>query len=585
MEQIYKLVRKKWQNKGKHWKLSQCPKTSPKSKRHKLYQKNIYLPTVIVVIMILNIFLNLILSAVAVNIFQPNLPILVDGKENIVTEICVESSDTNDTLDEVVFEFQSKMNQSAFNKIEFFYSGGMSVIPSRTDSWAINDAVNRISGSQKIFRNPNYVKKICSGDYICGEKIIYPHFPLKKGKNYFFLSVSLKKRHIKDISSIFSVKVNKIVVSGDSQKLTGDLTKSIKRQGNPIRQHNDNGVYAYRIPGLITTNLGTLIGIYDVRYTTSLDLQENIDIGMSRSTDGGLNWEKMKIIMDMGEWGGLPEAQNGIGDASILVDENTGDIFVVAVWTHGLGNGRAWGRVGTGIKPEETAQIMLVSSRDDGRTWSKPVNITPMVKDPKWSFTLQGPGRGITMKNGTLVFPMQFIGPDNIPCAAIMYSTDHGNTWKHSKPARSNTTESQVVELEDGVLMLNMRDNRHTGRAVYTTDDMGRTWKKHPTSGTLIEPVCMASIIKVPADKNVYGKDLLIFSNPADRKSRKNMTIKISTDNGMTWKSENSLLLDSECGWGYSCLTMIDRETIGILYESSTAQMLFQAVKLKDILK
>ena len=53
----------------------------------------------------------------------------------------------------------------------------------------------------------------------------------------------------------------------------------------------------------------------------------------------------------------------------------------------------------------------------------------------------------------------------------------------------------------------------------------------------------------------------------------------------MTWKESSQLLLDEEYGWGYSCLTMIDRETVGILYESSVAHMTFQAVKLKDILK
>ena len=55
--------------------------------------------------------------------------------------------------------------------------------------------------------------------------------------------------------------------------------------------------------------------------------------------------------------------------------------------------------------------------------------------------------------------------------------------------------------------------------------------------------------------------------------------------NGLTWEENNQLLLDAENGWGYSCLTMIDRETVGIFYESSVAHMTFQAIKLKDIIK
>jgi sialidase-1 len=63
------------------------------------------------------------------------------------------------------------------------------------------------------------------------------------------------------------------------------------------------------------------------------------------------------------------------------------------------------------------------------------------------------------------------------------------------------------------------------------------------------------------------------------------MTIKISMNGGNTWSSEHQLLLDEGYGWGYSCLTMIDKETIGILYESSVAHMTFQSIKLKDIVK
>ena len=84
---------------------------------------------------------------------------------------------------------------------------------------------------------------------------------------------------------------------------------------------------------------------------------------------------------------------------------------------------------------------------------------------------------------------------------------------------------------------------------------------------------------------NILGKDLLIFSNPNSTSERKDITIKISMDGGNTWLPEHQLLLDEGYNWGYSCLTMIDKETIGILYESSVAHMTFQSIKLKDIVK
>ena len=83
----------------------------------------------------------------------------------------------------------------------------------------------------------------------------------------------------------------------------------------------------------------------------------------------------------------------------------------------------------------------------------------------------------------------------------------------------------------------------------------------------------------------VLNKDILLFSNPNTVKGRDHITIKASLDKGLTWLPEHQLLLDEDSGWGYSCLTMIDKETIGILYESSVAHMTFQAVKLTDIIK
>ena len=413
-------------------------------------------------------------------------------------------------------------------------------------------------------------------------KVSVSGIPRESLYNYYveggLLYVNIKSESIRDLSRPFLLHVR---ASGYVIEETGALEHRLARR---VRSEGDDGVKAYRIPGLVTTREGTLVATYDIRHNSSFDLQEDIDIGISRSTDGGLTWGPMIVAMDMGEWGGKPNGENGIGDPCILVDEVSGDLLLFAAWTHGIPAGKhAWFAAGSGFEPETTPQLMMSRSTDDGLTWSEPVSLTKQVKQEEWNYTFQGPGRGITMANGTLVVPFQFQGPepDRIPSAGIMYSWDRGNTWHFHNPAKSNTTESQVVELEPGILMLNMRDNRKTGRAVYTTNDMGITWKKHYSDAKLVEPVCMASLIAVPAKQNSLWKDILLFSNPADKKERKNITIKMSLDGGYTWTRE--LLLDEGIGWGYSCLTMIDRETVGILYESSQAHMTFQAVKLTDI--
>ena len=487
----------------------------------------------------------------------------------------------------------------AVRDLRLMYTGTMSAVLSRTTSYAMKTLWSQTGSIQMLYADPHYaieqscVRPASSSSAGPAEFSLLSGQKLTKGKNWFYVSISIDPKKIPDLSMVYTLEVTGVSVNGSPVEFlyngkphcdVGDRSAE-RRLAQALRNHGDDGVFAYRIPGLVTTPEGSLIAVYDIRHRTSLDLQEDIDIGMSRSTDGGRSWEKMKTIMDMGRWGGLPDAQNGIGDPCVLVDEATGEIFVVAVWTHGLGNDRAWDQVGDGFSPETTAQLMLTSSRDDGRTWSAPRNITTQVKAPEWRFTLQGPGRGICMADGTLVFPMQFVGPDRVPSAGIMYSTDHGQTWRCHGGAWTNTTESQVAEVEPGVLMLNMRNNLRTGRIVCTTTDLGRTWIQHPSSLTLREPVCMAGLLHVPAEKNVLGKDILLFSNPDTTSGRNHLTIKASLDSGMTWLPENSLLLDEEEGWGYSCMTMIDEETVGILYEGSVSQIVFQAVKLEDIVQ
>lgn len=360
-------------------------------------------------------------------------------------------------------------------------------------------------------------------------------------------------------------------------------TKGERRKAVSVRKAGDDGAKAYRIPGIVTTCDGTLVAVYDVRYESSADLQGNIKVGVSRSNDRGLTWEPMRLALNLDGHGGLPAAQNGTGDPCILYDSRNNRLRIAALWCHGMPGKRAWTASGQGLSPDETGQLLLVSSEDGGMTWSEPVNITPMVKDESWHLLLQGPGRGITMSDGTLVFPAQFIDSERIPNATVVYSVDAGRTWAIGNPARRKTTESQVAEYPEGTLMLNMRDDRGGSRAVSVSRDMGATWSEHPSSrSALREPVCMASLIAVRAGDNITGKDLLLFSNPDSSVERKDITIKLSLDGGLTWPAAHQVVLDEGYGLGYSCLTMIDESTVGILYESSVANIIFQAVPLKD---
>jgi sialidase-1 len=368
-----------------------------------------------------------------------------------------------------------------------------------------------------------------------------------------------------------------------------------------VRSAGQDNCNTYRIPGIVTTSSGMLIAVYDVRYNSSKDLEEDIDIGMSRSRDGGQTWEPMKIIMDMGEYGGFPQNENGVGDPCVLYNNFSNTLWVTAMWMCGLSPDKTvWWNSGQGLLPTETGQIMLIKSNDEGKSWTHPVNLTTQLKDPSWQLLFQGPGRGITMSDGTMVFPAQFkadVGEKAIDGgkytshSTIIYSADQGKSWKIGTGAKPNTTESQVVELPDGTLMLNMRDdlNRNSsgetnGRAVAITSDMGKTWTMHSSSNlALPEPNCMASIISSYIYHGKKAKYVLFFSNPNNKFKRTDLTVKASTDSGLTWPENMQVeLYEGEC-FGYSCLTMVDNNTIGVLYEGNR-DIFFQKIPVRDIL-
>ncbi|MDR8390771.1 exo-alpha-sialidase [Aliifodinibius sp. S!AR15-10] len=491
-----------------------------------------------------------------VSTHQAITPILIGKEANPVLRVEVDGN-SDKVVNSITISTEGTTQLTDIDEIHLFYTGSDSVFNVETKLHQTTKATQKVSlpADQK----------------------------LQQGANYFWISYKVDPKA--DLLNRVDASLEAVTMNDGSSLAPANrpLDKGLKL-GIALRQQGEEGVHTYRIPGMVTTNSGTLIAAYDIRYDNPSDLQGDIDVGISRSTDKGESWEPMQIIMDMEEWGGRPEDENGIGDPSILVDKNTGTIWVAALWTHGMPGQRAWNASGTGVTPEETGQFVLVKSEDDGKTWSEPINITKQIKKPEWQLLLQGPGRGITMSGGTLVFPAQFKDANGMPYSTIVYSKDHGKTWDIGTGAKANTTEAQVVELSDGSLMLNMRDNRGGSRSIYTTEDLGQTWTKHPTSrSALKEPVCMASLIHFPYREGETGKHCLLFSNPNSREARENMTIKMSTDDGMSWPKENQILLNENSGYGYSCMTPIDEQTVGILYEG-VRELYFQKVKISELL-
>lgn len=430
---------------------------------------------------------------------------------------------------------------------------------------------------------------------------------LEAGPHYYWLSIELKE----NANLLHTITARAVSATLDGKAVKAAAIKPLPlRFGVAVRQHNQDNVHTYRIPGLATAKDGSLLAVYDVRRESARDLQGHIDIGINRSTDGGNTWLPLQIVLDMGTWGGLPEKFNGVSDACILADKNTGHIFIAGLWMHGVLNAQGkwieglnedstawnhqWRDKGSqpGFDVKQTSQFLIVKSEDNGKTWSQPVNLTRLCKQEDWWLWAPAPGAGITLQDGTLVLPTQ--GREKGKAFSnITYSKDGGMTWTTSKPAVNiSTTENMAVELSDGSIMLNMRSSRNkkdtgstNGRVIAVTKDLGTTWTEHATSrGALPEPVCMASIIRHDYVEKGKKKPVLLFSNPDSRTLRHRMTIKVSYDDGKTWSATKKILLDEGKSRGYSCLTSVDNNTIGILYESSMADMVFQKISLKELL-
>lgn len=333
-----------------------------------------------------------------------------------------------------------------------------------------------------------------------------------------------------------------------------------------IASPGQDGCKSYRIPGLTVSKTGTLLAVFDKRYDGAGDLPANIDVGLSRSTDNGKTWSGIKPIIDFDarEKG---SNGNGAGDPSILVDPKDGTIWVAALWSCG---NHGWHGSGPGLAKEETGQFIMVKSTDDGQTWSKPINITGQVKKPEWKLCLQGPGNGIALSNGTLVFPAQYRDGDKAGTehSFFVYSSDHGTTWKSAPPATPEgprTTEAQICELGDGSLLLSMRNHAGNGKrcwAVYKLNAgkeiAGGAWEQ-PTFA-LPDPVCAAGLASNPQNRNQ-----VIFTNPSG-KGRANLTAYLSEDGGKTWPFKR--LLQSGAA-AYSSTTFLHDGSIGTIYETA----------------
>ena len=346
---------------------------------------------------------------------------------------------------------------------------------------------------------------------------------------------------------------------------------------NYVFKSGTNGYNTFRIPSIIKTKSGALLAFAEGRKNNASD-SGDIDLVLRRSENNGKTWGDLIVIRDDGD--------NVCGNPSPVLDNKTGNIFLLSTWNLG----RDTERMIINETSEDTRRIYVMSSEDDGNSWSEPTEITKDVKKDNWTWYATGPVHGIQIQNGShkgrMIIPCDHIESKSKKYYShIIFSDDGGNSWEIGGiTPQDYVNECTVAEINKGKLLLNMRnyDRTQENRKISVSDDGGITWGNIYSDETLIEPICQASLLRY-SFSGKYKKHLM-FLNPSDKKKRINMTLKLSSDYGKTW---NSKLVLHTGPSAYSDLTRLNGDGIGCLFEAGVSSpyegIVFKEVKIDDL--
>lgn len=349
------------------------------------------------------------------------------------------------------------------------------------------------------------------------------------------------------------------LVSGHWTHAAEQASQGTVPPGTALFRSGEHSYHTFRIPALTVTPKGTLLAFAEGRKHSGGDAGD-IDLVLRRSTDSGKTWGELQLIWD--------DAGHTCGNPCVVYDHDTGTLFLLMTWNRGEDTEAM---ILSG-KSKDTRRVFVCQSKDEGATWSKPVEITSDVKKPDWTWYATGPGSGIQLQQGThrgrLVIPC-----DHMPAGTkqygshIIYSDDHGLTWKLGGTAPVlQVNECQVVELSTGRLLLNMRnyDRAKKARQVAFSDDGGITWQDQRFDEALIEPVCEAAIRRYRWPRG-DEPGVILFSNPAHTSKRMNLTLRASMDDGQTWPVSQVIYAGPSA---YSDLAVLADGQIACLFEA-----------------
>lgn len=319
-----------------------------------------------------------------------------------------------------------------------------------------------------------------------------------------------------------------------------------------VFESGKDGYHTYRIPAIEMTPDGTLIAFAEARKHNADDPgfgQQDIDLVFKRSADLGRTWSGMAVLEDPGEFWSA-------ANPSTVVDREHGRVWLFYLRSR-PGRSTETSRPGT-----DDMQTIARWSEDNGRTWSEPLDLTAVARDmndPNWRASVPGPGGAIQTRSGRLLVPVW-----KHPFANFaIYSDDHGQTWRRSQlvPAKKGGNENQLVELADGRILMDIRQDSGAHRWLTESADGGETWGP-PYPGEAVDPVA-CSVERVSVTSKSKPQDRLVSTGPAGP-GRRCLVLRTSDDDGETFGRDRVI---SDGYAAYSELTVLKDGSVGILWE------------------
>jgi sialidase-1 len=369
------------------------------------------------------------------------------------------------------------------------------------------------------------------------------------------------------------------VALGGAAAIAAGLTAGSAAAGSceasvPFRSGAD-GYDTFRIPAVVATRRDTLLAFAEGRRTGAGDTGD-IDLTLKRSSDGGCTWGPLQVVADSG--------RNTSGNPAPVVDPATGRVVLLTTYNAGT---VTEGQIMRGeVTLEESRRVFVQHSDDEGLTWSPPREITAEAKLASWRWYATGPGHAIALRHGEragrLVVPANhsISPPEGSPDTGaeakyygghVLYSDDGGASWRigsidDNPNGYVNVNETTIAELPSGRLYLNTREHNGSApgnRADTYSGDGGETLERpFRPQVTLAGPVVQMSSLQLQ-DRGVRAP--LLFSGPADPSSRAGMAIRVSRDEGITWRTAFPV---SGAPAAYSDLVQLGGATVGLLYET-----------------